>query len=119
MTVKDCYDKLHGNYEDVQERFLEDKRIKKFLFLFLNDEHFDKLGESMKNQDWNEAFLNAHTLKGVCANLSLSYLLDEVKILTELLRGGNGSDEANESYERVKDAYVLTRDAIEELKNNE
>lgn len=119
MTVRECYSIFHGNYEEAKERFKTDERIKKLLFLFLKDEHYGQLVQAMDEGDGQDSFLAAHTLKGMCSNLALSVLLEETKALTELLRGGECSSEAMECYERVKENYILTRDAIEELKNGE
>lgn len=117
MTVEECYAVLQGNYEEAKNRFKEDERIEKFLFLFLEDEHYTNLCEAMKEKKYEEAFLGVHTLKGVCANLALSALFEETKTLTELLREGECNSAALESFEKVKEVYAITRKAIKELKN--
>lgn len=117
MTVQECYTQLGGDYEDVKARFLNDEKIKRFLSLFLEDEHFDGLCQAMKEENYQLAFENVHTLKGVCANLSLNMLLEQAKELTELLRPGTGSAQAHESLARVTAAYEQTRKAIEQLQD--
>lgn len=115
MTVKECYSMLQGNYEEAKMRFKEDERIKKFLLLFLEDEHYKELCEAMEKENYEEAFLNIHTLKGLCANLALSALFEETITLTELLRERKCSTAALESFDKVKEAYARTRKVIEEL----
>lgn len=119
MTVKECYSMLHGDYEEARLRFKTDDRIQKFLFMFLNDEHYKGLCDAMEEENYEEAFLNVHTLKGVCANLALSALFEETETLTELLREGKCNNAVLESFDKVKEVYVLTRKAVEELKNDE
>lgn len=118
MTVKECYSMLHGDYEEAKTRFKVDARIEKFLLLFLEDEHYKNLCEAMEEGNYEEAFLSVHTLKGVCANLALSALFEETKTLTEFLREGKCSSAALESFDKVKEVYVLTRKAIKELQND-
>lgn len=119
MTVKECYSLIHGNYEEAKERFDSEERVKKFLTMFLKDDNYQKLCEAMEEGNCEDAFLYAHTLKGLCANLSLTVLFEEAKALTELLRGGELSGEAFECFERVKEKYDVARKAIEELCNDE
>ncbi len=115
MTVQECFMAMGGDYEDALNRFGSDEKITRFLKLFLEDEHFNCLCEAMQAADYEEAFHNVHTLKGVCANLSLCELLEEAKKLTELLRGREGSVQAEEQFAQVKAAYSKTKEAIEEL----
>lgn len=47
---------------------------------------FDKLDEAIRNKDLDAAFSNAHSLKGILANLSITSLLNPVLEITEALR---------------------------------
>ncbi|MDO4489339.1 MAG: Hpt domain-containing protein, partial [Eubacteriales bacterium] len=58
----------------------------KFVGMFLNDKSYEELVTAMKNGDRAAAFRAAHTLKGVCGNLSLDKLFNSASELTELLR---------------------------------
>lgn len=119
MTVEKFYSRIHGNYEEAMERFKSDEKILKFLTIFGRDENYAKLCEALENKNYEDAFLNAHTLKGMCANLSMTALFEETRILTEQLRGGRYSAEAGESFEKVTEMYIEVRRAIEELCNGE
>lgn len=119
MTVKECYSLIHGDYDEVKKRFETDERTQKFLRMLLRDENFAKLCEAMEEKDYEEAFLHAHAIKGISANLSLTDLFEKARILTELLRGGECSSEAMEAYERLKVAYDSTRKAVEKLCDSE
>lgn len=58
----------------------------KFLLKFLDDTSYNGLAESIENQKYPEAFEYAHSLKGVCGNLNLSPLTEQVTEMTEILR---------------------------------
>ena len=41
MTVKECYDAMGADYEDVFARLRKDERIQKFLLKVMNDKSYD------------------------------------------------------------------------------
>ena len=86
MTIQECYQSLGGNYAEVQQRLPSDRLIKRFVTKFLDDESFAQLTQAMSSGQREPAFRAAHTLKGVCANLSFTRLLTSASALTELLR---------------------------------
>ncbi|MBQ9448412.1 MAG: hypothetical protein IJU60_00890 [Acholeplasmatales bacterium] len=53
---------------------------------------FSDLYEAIKNNSLDEAFLAAHGLKGILANLSLDPILNPIKEITELLRNKENID---------------------------
>lgn len=75
--------------DEAMERFLDDEE-----FYFecyaqaLEDPCFSMLGEALKQHDMKRSFENAHTLKGVIANLGLTSLLHIVSEIVEPLRAG-------------------------------
>lgn len=86
MTIEQCYQALGGNYAEMCSRLPNAGLIGKFAGKFLNDPSFDTLCEQMQAGNRAEAFRAAHTLKGVCANLSFSRLQASASALTEALR---------------------------------
>lgn len=119
MTVQECYARIEGDYDEVMMRLRTDERVKKFLGMFLRDENYGRLCTAMEEQNYEQAFMEAHTLKGVSQNLALTALGREASNLTELLRGKTGSPEALESFARVKEKYILTKKGIEDLQAGE
>lgn len=118
MTVKECYEGMGGNYQEVLGRLRDDNRITKFLTLFLNDPSFKLLEDSLASGNAQEAFRAAHTIKGVCLNLSITRLFNSSNDLTESLRGKSEiRDEAKGMVETVKKDYLNTIDWIQRLKN--
>ena len=48
MTVKECYDAMGADYEDVFARLRKDERIQKFLLKVMNDKSYDLLCSSLE-----------------------------------------------------------------------
>ena len=86
MDLRTCYEQLGGSYDDVLGRIPSERLVDKFLRKFLADESFSGLCSAMTSGSRSEAFLMAHTLKGVCANLGFTRLFRSASALTELLR---------------------------------
>ena len=74
MTVKEVYSEVGGNYEDVISRLRTDERVARFLAKVASDGSFVLLEKSFSEKNTEEAFRAAHTIKGVCMNLSLTKL---------------------------------------------
>ena len=116
MTVQECYAQMGGDYDDVTSRLRTDERIAKFLGKVAEDKSFALLCDSLARRDMAEAFRAAHTLKGVCMNLSLTRLFTSADKLTEALRGRTeyGSD-IEPLLEQVKTDYAQTTACIRAL----
>ena len=114
MNIEECYEIMGGGYSDVLTRLPSPKMIEKFIVRFLEDKSYEMLCQHMEAGNRAEAFRAAHTLKGVCANLSFSRLLDSAARLTEELRAEADyiSDEAASLLEEVRGDYEITIDAI-------
>lgn len=50
--------------------------LERFLKKFPQDENYQKLCAAMEASDWEAALTAAHTLKGICGNLSIAPLFD-------------------------------------------
>ena len=86
MTIQECYKAIGGNYEDVLRRLHNEALIQKFTLKFLEDPSYLLLKQALKDKNYEDAFRSAHTLKGVCQNLSFDRLYEVSNELTELLR---------------------------------
>lgn len=113
MTLQECYAAMGGDYNDAIGRLRSERLVQKFVLKFLEDGSFELLCRSMEAGDLSEAFRAAHTIKGVCANMAFSALLKSSSQLTELLRGGDMGDQAQELFQRVKVDYAKTAQAIQ------
>ena len=114
MNIEECYEKMGGSYADVSTRLPNLKLIEKFIGRFLEDRSFDTLCRQMECGNREEAFRAAHTLKGVCANLGFTRLLDSTSRLTEELRPKTDSisDTTIQLLEDVRRDYEVAVDTI-------
>ena len=114
MTIQECYKAIGRNYEDVLRRLHNEAQIQKFTLKFLEDQSYLLLKQALKDKNYEDAFRSAHTLKGVCQNLSFDRLYEVSNELTELLRDRTGEQPGiPEAVEKVTEVYEMT---IEEIK---
>ena len=116
MTVKECYSAMGADYDDVMARLRKDERVQKFLLKVLDDKSYDLLLSSVEEKNIAEAFRAAHTLKGVCQNLSLTKLYKSASVLSDVLRDREDYGEDIEpALEQVKQDYNEMIGYIREL----
>lgn len=111
MTIQECYKKMGADYDEVFHRLPRESMVRKFALMFLNDDSYSKLEQSLKEGNVQEAFRAAHTLKGVCQNLGFTNLYQPAYELTEVLRAGT-LEGSGEWFARVTEQYKITTDAI-------
>lgn len=119
MTTKECYELMGADYEDVMDRLLNEKLIKKFLYKFADAKDMGELQSSLEAQDYETAFRMAHNLKGVCANLGLKKLGASSSELCEELRDGRYTDRVAPMLATVQTDYDRTLAAIRQLQAEE
>ena len=76
MTMQECYEAIGGNYEAVLGRLHSEALIQRFTLKFLEDQSYLQLKQALENKNYEDAFRGAHTLKGVCQNLSFDRLYE-------------------------------------------
>lgn len=114
MGLKECYQAMGADYEAVIGRLRSERIVQKFTLKFLQDPSYDLLIKSLAEGNGEEAFRAAHTIKGVCQNLSFTRLYASSSRLTEALRGGLSADAAPLAEQVTKD-YQETIAAIKAL----
>ena len=112
MTIQECYAALGGDYEEVLGRLYSEALVKKFVGKFLADQSFSSLESTLKAKNYEEAFRAAHTLKGVCQNLSFTKLFHSSHEITEALRMKD-FDHARALLPRVEMDYAQTFSAVQ------
>lgn len=111
MTLQECYAQMNGNYEDARSRLMMDSMIERFIFKFLDDQTMANLRSAIAAGDIAVSFREAHTLKGVAANLAFSGLQKAASDLTEQLRPQKAPADAQLMAE-VEKAYEAVVGAI-------
>ncbi len=89
MTIEECYKMLGGDYADAIGRLRSERLVCKFVLKFPSDGSYDLLLRSLSEQNSEEAFRAAHTIKGMCQNLAFTALANSSSVMTELLRKGD------------------------------
>ena len=108
MTMQECYEAIGGNYEAVLGRLHSEALIRRFALKFLEDQSYIQLKQALENKNYEDAFRGAHTLKGVCQNLSFDHLYEVSNELTELLRDRTGEQPGiPEAVEKVTEVYEM------------
>lgn len=117
MDIKTCYEALGGDYDDVIGRLRNEKLVQKFVLKFPDDGNFENLKNALQEKKTEEAFRAAHTIKGMCQNLSFDRLAKSSSALTETLRSGD-LEGALKLFGGVEDDYCCTVRAIGEYKKS-
>ena len=111
VSLKTCYEALGGNYEQALERLRSERLVQKYVLRFLEEKSYEELLAAMEAKDAEAAFRAAHTLKGICLNLSFDALLASSSEMSEALRHG-WADEAVDLLGQLREDYARTVDAI-------
>lgn len=114
MNIRECYDAIGADFEDVIGRLGSEALVQRFAIKFIDDGSYSALETALGEGDAETAFRAAHTLKGVCLNLGLKNLYTVSSDLTEKLRGRklDGSDEL---FQKVREQYNITIDALKKV----
>lgn len=114
MNIRECYDAIGADFEDVIGRLGSEALVQRFAIKFMDDGSYNALEAALGEGDAETAFRAAHTLKGVCLNLGLKNLYTVSSDLTEKLRGRelDGSDGL---FQKVKEQYSITIDALKKV----
>lgn len=98
------------NLADALDRFMGSEAMyDKFLQKFLRDETYKQLEESISAGDTHQAFMHAHTMKGIAANLEIGCLLEILVPMTEDLR--------NESMDKIPEQRIMLKSRYNQLCN--
>ena len=117
MTIKEFYDSIGEDYQDVVKRLGSETLIRRLVLKFPQDRSFDDLQEALAQKHTETAFRAAHTLKGVAVNLGFTQLYCAAAALTEVLRAGRIEAapplfaETEAAYQQIiKAIFALTSD---------
>ena len=99
--------------EEVLARFMNNEGLMmRFLIRFPQDPNYRQLCLAIEAGNHSDAFVAAHTLKGVAGNLAMTHLFREISQVVELLRAGE-MDQARERMPVVDAEYRRTVQGLE------
>ena len=115
-TIKKQLTEAGVDLDKTMERFMNNEALYlKFLKRFPEDPNYAQLKEHISTGDYEEAFRDAHTLKGVAGNLGLESLLYGcAPALTEELRSRK-YDRLDEFVQDAEENYELLTQIIRQL----
>jgi len=115
MTLKECYEMMGGDYEEVIDRLPREASIVKYLKKYVDSNEFDKMLEAYNNKDYKCLFEETHNIKGMSANLSISVLGKTVSEICEAVRNGDPQIDLEPIIERAKEEYAIVVAAVGQL----
>lgn len=103
------------NYTEAMYRFGDNQALYERLALkFLGDPHLPALAEALEEGDVEQAFREAHSLKGVAGNLSFDELYEAAQQISDALRDDD-LDAAKSLVPSLKEAHISVTTALTKL----
>lgn len=117
MTVKECYEAINSNYDEVFERLFKEERIAKFSKMFFTTGDIDNLKTAVDKGDANLTFEISHTMKGNSLNIGFNILSKKISDLVEYVRGREIKDQAElvRLYDEIKAEFESNKKVFEQL----
>ncbi len=111
---KQLLQKVGIDTDDAIQRFMDRAALfEKFLMKFLNDTNMSALQKAIAEHQEEQATFHAHTLKGVCGNLSIRPLYDLFQRQVDLFRQHKW-EEAVALMPEIESIYQQTINAIKQ-----
>lgn len=102
------------NVDKALDRFMGSEALyDKFLLKFIQDTCYKQLEDCIKTGNATEAFMQAHTMKGIAGNLEFESLLEVLVPMTEQLRKGDMTmikEEQEELKLRYEKLYAVIKE---------
>ena len=110
---------LEENGADVEgtlKRFMGNEALyMKFIMKFLDDKNFEGIKSNLEKNDFEGAYVSAHTLKGVTANLGLNPVYGVATQISDMLKGKAPGEIDREKLEALKDQLAAEHSRFVQL----
>lgn len=117
MTIRELYQNIGGDYDQAIRILRVDKLIDKHIRKFTDNGVMDRLATAAESMDATELFEASHAAKGVCANLGLVKLSEEVSVISEEFRPGKSRKFSDEEVKaRLKSIWEMYSHVAEEIR---
>lgn len=115
MKIDEIDQYLDVDYKRLLSRFSDNKMLLiKFMKKFLDDETYSALKHSVEEENYEKILTNAHTLKGISANLGFDRLSGFCAEIVSSIREGNHA-KVLPAYQKAAKEYQLVVGVIEKL----
>lgn len=112
-------EQLEENGADVEgtlKRFMGNEALyMKFIMKFLDDKNFEGIKSNLEKNDFEGAYVSAHTLKGVTANLGLNPVYGVATQISDMLKGKAPGEIDREKLEALKDQLAAEHSRFVQL----
>ncbi len=118
MNIQEFYasiDPTGNEYAEVMGRLGTERLVNKYLKKMADDKSFENLKKAISSQNYKDAFMASHTIKGICMNLSLKILADSSSALTEELRDNPDTAQVLALFKQVEEDYKVVTDGIRSI----
>lgn len=117
MTVKECYETIKSDYNEVFERLGKEERIAKFSKMFFTTGDIDSLKNAVDANNGELAFEISHTMKGNCLNIGFTVLTKKISDFVEYVRCREIKDpaEAKRLYDAILEEYENNKKVFDQL----
>lgn len=115
MTVKEYYELIDGDYNEVISHLDDEERVKRILLKLPKDNTFNKLCNALLNGDAEKVISEAHSLRNISVNLGLTHIKIASDSLITAMSGGELKKEIILIFSSLKNNYKKTIDTIKEL----
>jgi len=106
-------DVVYVNEEEGKKRLMNNGKIyAKLLAKFKNSTNLNDLEAFVGSQNWEQARIAAHTIKGIAANLSLTELFNQSLAAETQIKGGGLT---TDSLENLKACFAETLLHVDEV----
>lgn len=103
------------NMEEAMERMMNNEMLlERLLVKFKMDKNFPGLEKALEEQNYEEAFHCAHTLKGVAGNMGMEKLMEADIVVVEKLRSHN-YEGLEADMEAVRASYHQLMEVIQKI----
>ena len=115
MNVKECYEMMNADYNEVMHHLGSEQMISRFLKKYIDNDEMPKLEEALKNCQYKDAFICAHNMKGYGLNLSLTEFTETSSTLCEALRSGKPTEDVEPLLANLRNAHRKLNEVINNL----
>ena len=105
MNVKEFYQEVGGDYNEVFSQLGDDESISIFLKKFIAKDELNNLKNYLNKKKYKEAFICVHNMKGYGLNMALTKLHEASSVLCEELRNGKPNVDIKPLVANLEDAY--------------